>query len=71
MLSLLIPFGLLAAVAMLLIVVLLRRGNRRTENADGLLIEQQRRAQARTDRTTYGAGAVRHSTTPFGDRLRP
>ncbi|MGH4028692.1 hypothetical protein ACQB60_07120 [Actinomycetota bacterium Odt1-20B] len=71
MFALLTLFGLLAAVATLLIVVLLRRGNRRTENADGLLIEQRRRAQARADRTTYGAGAVRHSTTPFGDRSRP
>ncbi|MFD3456131.1 hypothetical protein ACFWVC_28635 [Streptomyces sp. NPDC058691] len=49
---------LLASFAMYLIVKLLRRGGRRTENTDGLLIEQTHREQAHNDRMTYNSAAV-------------
>ncbi|MFG2721515.1 hypothetical protein ACGFW5_24960 [Streptomyces sp. NPDC048416] len=54
-------FGLLATVVVFLIVTLLRRRTGRTENVDGLLIEQQRRIRARNDRTSYSSAAVHHS----------
>jgi hypothetical protein len=38
-----VMFGVFAALALLLVLVILRRGNRATENADGLLIEEARR----------------------------
>ncbi|MFI1047604.1 hypothetical protein [Streptomyces griseoruber] len=43
------------ALAVFLIVTLLRRGSRATENADGLLIEQDRRLRAHHDRVSYNA----------------
>lgn len=71
MIELGILFGLLVAAVLALIFVLLRRGNRGTENVDGLLIEQARRVQAHSDRVTYSAGAV-DGTLPTGrDDYRP
>ncbi|WP_234426239.1 hypothetical protein [Streptomyces kebangsaanensis] len=58
-----VMFGAFAALALLLILVILRRGNRATENADGLLIEEARRVQAHQDRVSYNAMTV-HSTSP-------
>ncbi|MFF3949120.1 hypothetical protein ACFYYN_30455 [Streptomyces sp. NPDC001902] len=61
---------LLASFVTYLVVKLLRRGNRRTENVDGLLIEQARREQAHADRWTYNSASVHnapltHSSDPF------
>ncbi|WP_199552036.1 hypothetical protein [Streptomyces sp. N35] len=44
--------GGMAAIVAVLIAVVLRR-NSRTENADGLLMEQYARDQAHDDRMTY------------------
>ncbi len=44
--------GSLAVIVVALIVVILRRDSR-TENADGLLIEESARRQAHEDRVTY------------------
>ena len=52
---------LLASFVTYLVVKLLRRGNRRTENADGLLIEQARREQAHADRWTYNSASVHNA----------
>jgi hypothetical protein len=54
-------FGLMVGFVAFLAVTLLRRGNRATENADGLLVEQARRVQAQRDRSTYGSVAVHNS----------
>ncbi|MBC9714041.1 hypothetical protein H9Y04_15855 [Streptomyces sp. TRM66268-LWL] len=54
----------MGAIALGLIVVVLRRGSR-TENADGLLIEQSARQQAHDDRVTY------RYTDPFFDVAPP
>lgn len=51
-------FGGLAGIAVVLVVVLLRRGNRPTENADGLLIEQARRLHAQEQRAKITGVAV-------------
>ncbi|MFF7215899.1 hypothetical protein ACFZAU_36085 [Streptomyces sp. NPDC008238] len=61
---------LLVSFVAFLVVKLLRRGYRRTENVDGLLIEQARREQAHADRWTYNSATVHnapltHSTDPF------
>ncbi|MBO1337155.1 hypothetical protein [Streptomyces sp. VRA16 Mangrove soil] len=58
-----ILFGLLAGAALFMIVILLRRGRSRTQNAEGLLIEQARRVQAGRDKGSFNALAV-HNTTP-------
>ncbi|MGX5209925.1 hypothetical protein ACWKT3_14670 [Streptomyces violaceus] len=58
MIELGILFGLFLVTALALIFVLLRRQSGKTQNADGLLIEQARRLQAQNDRVTYGTGAV-------------
>ncbi|GGT48247.1 hypothetical protein [Streptomyces purpureus] len=57
-------FGLLAVGVLCLIVTLVRRGSGRTENVEGLLIEQQRRLQAHSDRNTYHSTVVHN--TPHG-----
>ncbi|MGC0210906.1 hypothetical protein [Streptomyces levis] len=51
-------FGLFLVTVLALVFVLVRRRNGRTENADGLRIEQARRLQAQSDRVTYGIGAA-------------
>jgi len=66
-----ILFGLMLAAVLALILVLLRRGSRSTENVDGLLIEQARRAQAHHDRATYNAGAVDGTLPTARDHHRP
>ncbi|MEU9860773.1 hypothetical protein AB0D99_07855 [Streptomyces sp. NPDC047971] len=63
MTSILVFFGVLGALAVLLIAKLLRRGSGRTENADGLLIEQARRHRARDDRTSYSSFSA-HNAPP-------
>ncbi|MCP9958632.1 hypothetical protein [Streptomyces sudanensis] len=65
--------GLLVATALALIVVLLRRGNRRTDDAEGLLIEQRRRLQAQQDRANYAAHSLSAYTLLNGtsDRRLP
>jgi MFS superfamily sulfate permease-like transporter len=62
-----IVFGVLVAVVVALITVLLRRSATPTENADGLLIEQQRRAQAHADRQAYHTNAVHGRPPTFRD----
>ncbi|MET9880151.1 hypothetical protein ABZZ36_36910 [Actinacidiphila glaucinigra] len=52
---------LLVSFVAYLVVKLLRRSNRRTENADGLLIEQARRRQASDDRWTYNSASVHNA----------
>ncbi|MEU1623664.1 hypothetical protein ABZ479_41090 [Streptomyces sp. NPDC005722] len=52
---------LLVSFVAFLVVKLLRRSNRRTENADGLLIEQARREQAHADRWTYNSATVHNA----------
>ncbi|MFD5481252.1 hypothetical protein [Streptomyces hawaiiensis] len=70
MIELGILFGLLLMTALALIFVLLRRRNGKTENADGLLIEQARRIQAQNDRVTYGPGS-KNSLPTMRDPYRP
>ncbi|MEU8529800.1 MULTISPECIES: hypothetical protein [Streptomyces] len=70
MTAVLVLFGVLGAFAALLIVTLLRRGSGRTENADGLLIEQDRRLQAHSDRTSYNAFAAHNSVPTMSDSQR-
>uniref|UniRef100_A0AAU2UY84 Secreted protein n=1 Tax=Streptomyces sp. NBC_00003 TaxID=2903608 RepID=A0AAU2UY84_9ACTN len=62
--------GLLAGAAILLIVKLLRRGNSRTENAEGLLIEQQSRIQAHSDRVSFGTFAAHNAPPTMTDQHR-
>ncbi|WP_086830334.1 hypothetical protein [Streptomyces sp. NRRL B-24572] len=62
MISLLILFGVLAAVGVSSTVTLLRRGGRRTDTVEGLLQEQEALRQAKTDRVSYGLGL--HNTMP-------
>ena len=66
-----ILFGLLPAAVLASICVLLRRGSRSTRNADGLLIERARRAQAHHDRATYNAGAVDSTLPTAREHHRP
>ncbi|MGW3248501.1 hypothetical protein [Streptomyces sp. NPDC001070] len=65
MIELGIMFGLMVAIAVVLIVKLMRR--RGTENVDGLLIEQARRAQAYNDRVSYNSYAVHNSPPTMSD----
>ncbi|MEU1850049.1 hypothetical protein ABZ499_12425 [Streptomyces sp. NPDC019990] len=71
MIELGILFGLLLVTALALMFVLLRRRNGRTENADGLLIEQARLLQAQNDRVTYGPGAANGHVPIVHDAYRP
>ncbi|MEU0600447.1 hypothetical protein ABZ484_19710 [Streptomyces sp. NPDC006393] len=71
MVALGVLFGLLGSAALLLVVTLLRRRSGATENADGLLIEQASRIQARTDRTSYTSIAMHNSTPTMSDQYRP
>jgi hypothetical protein len=66
-----ILFGLLLVTALALIFVLLRRRNGRTENVDGLLIEQARRTQAQSDHATWRAGTVDGHVSTTRDHYRP
>lgn len=63
-------FGALGAAALFLIVVLLRRGGSRTENVDGLRIEQRRREQASIDRVSYHSSAVHKAPPTHRERHR-
>ncbi|MFB6830324.1 hypothetical protein [Streptomyces hydrogenans] len=56
-------FGVLGGLVVLLTVVLLRRGGSRTDNAEGLRIEEQARIQAAHDRVSYNARSV-HNGPP-------
>ncbi|WP_299532211.1 hypothetical protein [uncultured Streptomyces sp.] len=71
MISLGVFVGLLAALVVFLIVTLVRRGNRATENADGLLIEQARRTQAHDDRSSYSSMTVHNTFPTTRDARRP
>ncbi|KOU42970.1 hypothetical protein ADK54_19245 [Streptomyces sp. WM6378] len=68
--TVLIFLGLLAGAAVLLVVTLLRRGNSRTENAEGLLIEQQSRIQAHSDRVSFGTFSVHNAPPTMTDQHR-
>ncbi|MFE9967493.1 hypothetical protein [Streptomyces sp. NPDC005525] len=69
MIELGVMFGLMGVTAVTLIIKLLRRN--RTENVDGLLIEQASRVHARNDRVTYSSSAVHNSTPTVRDYYRP
>ncbi|MGW6691290.1 hypothetical protein [Streptomyces sp. NPDC054961] len=56
-------FGVMGLAALWMVRTLLRRGNRRTETAEGLRIEQARREQAHRDRNAYSATALHNSPT--------
>ncbi|MET9467276.1 hypothetical protein ABZY44_21215 [Streptomyces sp. NPDC006544] len=56
-------FGVMGLAVLWMVRILLRRGNRRTETAEGLRIEQARREQAHHDRISYGATALHNSPT--------
>ncbi|MFI8511725.1 hypothetical protein ACIGHB_11425 [Streptomyces sp. NPDC085460] len=56
-------FGGLAGLIVLLTVVLTRRSGSRTENAEGLRIEERARIQAAQDRVSYNSWAV-HNAPP-------
>ncbi|MFF7366114.1 hypothetical protein [Streptomyces sp. NPDC008125] len=71
MIELGVLFGLLAAMVVFLIVKLGRRGNRATENADGLLIEQTRRTQAHSDRSSYSSLTVHNTFPTMRDHRQP
>ncbi|WP_328303252.1 hypothetical protein OG389_35305 [Streptomyces sp. NBC_00435] len=62
--------GVIGLAALWMVRILLRRGKRRTETAEGLRIEQARREQAASDRSSYGSFAV-HNTPMNGQRYRP
>ncbi|MEU8522800.1 hypothetical protein [Streptomyces sp. NBC_01216] len=68
--SVLVLFGVLGGAAALLIVTLLRRSRTRTENADGLLIEQDRRLQASSDRVSFSSRAAHSAPPTMGDSYR-
>ncbi|WSA74980.1 hypothetical protein OG930_04785 [Streptomyces sp. NBC_01799] len=68
MIELGVMFGLMGVTAVALIVKLLRRN--RTENVDGLLIEQTSRVQAHNDRVTYSSAAVHNSSPTVRDHYR-
>ncbi|MEU9618217.1 MULTISPECIES: hypothetical protein [unclassified Streptomyces] len=59
--QLLVMFGVLASAVAYLIVVLLRRGSSRTENSDGLLMEQRARDEARHTRAAFHSVAIHNS----------
>ncbi|MFF2961025.1 hypothetical protein ACFVT1_19395 [Streptomyces sp. NPDC057963] len=63
MVQLLVMFGVLTSAVVYLIVVLLRRGNSRTENSDGLLMEQQAREEAKHTRAAFHSVTVHYSMT--------
>ncbi|MEU4092870.1 hypothetical protein [Streptomyces sp. NPDC026673] len=70
MAELVVFLSLLAVVVVFLIVKLMRRGSSRTQNADGLRIEEARREQAHDDRMSYNSLAVHqypltHNKDPF------
>ncbi|WP_340379213.1 hypothetical protein U5640_29745 [Streptomyces sp. SS7] len=65
-----VMFGVMIALAVFLIVKLLRRGNRATENADGLLIEQDRRLRAHHDRASYNAMSMDGTSPTQSDGYR-
>lgn len=69
MIELGVLFGLMGVTAFALIVKLLRRN--RTENVDGLLIEQASRVQAHNNRVTYSSAAVHSSSPTVRDHYRP
>ncbi|PWI11152.1 hypothetical protein DIZ27_07035 [Streptomyces sp. NWU339] len=71
MIELGILFGVLVAAALVLLFVLLRRNNSRTENVDGILIEQARRIQVQSDHATWRAGTVDGHLPTRRDHYRP
>jgi hypothetical protein len=71
MVTLGVLLGLLGAAVLLLIRILLRRRSGATQNADGLLIEQASRLQARQDRTSYASLAIHNSVPTMSDQYRP
>jgi hypothetical protein len=70
MTSILVFFGVLGALALLFIVTLLRRGSARTENVDGLLIEQARRVQANGDRSSFSSFSAHNAPPTMTDSYR-
>ncbi|MET9887642.1 hypothetical protein ABZZ20_31820 [Streptomyces sp. NPDC006430] len=56
-------FGVMGLAALWMVRILLQRGNRRTETAEGLRIEQARREQAVSDRSSYNSDVLHNSPT--------
>ncbi|MFI6054906.1 hypothetical protein ACIBCO_33070 [Streptomyces violascens] len=71
MVTVCVLLALLAGAAILLVVTLLRRGNSRTENVDGLLIEQRSRTQAHSDRVSFGTFSAHNAPPTMTDHYRP
>ncbi|WP_017240771.1 hypothetical protein [Streptomyces sp. SS] len=67
MVALLILFGVLGGAGALMTVTLMRRGTRRTETAEGLLVEQEALRRAAHDRVSFGAAAVHNSVPTASD----
>ncbi|MEU3607786.1 hypothetical protein AB0E83_20410 [Streptomyces sp. NPDC035033] len=63
-------FGVLGGAVALLVTVLLRRGGSRTEDAEGLRIEERARLQASQDRVSYNAFAVHNAPPNQSDAYR-
>ncbi|MFE9404093.1 hypothetical protein ACFYNY_20290 [Streptomyces sp. NPDC006530] len=59
--------ALIVSATIFLTVTLLRRGSSRTQNADGLLIEQESRVRAHGDRVSFGTFAVRNAPPTVAD----
>ncbi|MFD8952471.1 hypothetical protein ACFV0B_26850 [Streptomyces xanthophaeus] len=62
--------GVMVLAAVWMVRTLLRRGSRRTETSEGLRIEQARREQAVSDRSSYNANVLHNSPT-HGHGFRP
>ncbi|MFF1506867.1 hypothetical protein [Streptomyces sp. NPDC058326] len=67
MVALLILFGVLGGAGTLMGVTLMRRGRRRTETAEGLLLEQEALRQARNDRVSFSTIAVHNNPLTASD----
>ncbi len=62
--------ALIIGAAVFLTVTLLRHGNSLTQNADGLLIEQESRVEAHRGRVSFGTFAVRNAPPSMADHYR-
>jgi len=65
-----VMFGLFAMIVVSLIAVLLRRRNGATQNADGLLLEQDSRVRARENRVSFSSLTVHNSAPTMTDQYR-
>ncbi|WP_328941265.1 hypothetical protein OG259_06150 [Streptomyces sp. NBC_00250] len=60
--------GILGGAGILMVVTLVRRGGgRRTDTAEGMLLEQEALRRARHDRVSFGSAAVHNSVPTASD----